>query len=82
MAWRAPQPDALLWLVLALFCAASATQDVAIDAYTIGLVARGEEGPANAVRIAAYRVGLLAAGGGLLLLPGRVGWPATCSGLA
>jgi PAT family beta-lactamase induction signal transducer AmpG len=77
MAWRAPQPDALLWLVLALFCAASATQDVAIDAYTIGLVARGEEGPANAVRIAAYRVGLLAAGGGLLLLPGRVGWPAT-----
>jgi PAT family beta-lactamase induction signal transducer AmpG len=77
MAGRAPQPDALLWLVLALFCAASATQDVAIDAYTIGLVARGEEGPANAVRIAAYRVGLLAAGGGLLLLPGRVGWPAT-----
>jgi PAT family beta-lactamase induction signal transducer AmpG len=77
MAWRAPQPDALLWLVLALFCAASATQDVAIDAYTIGLVARGEEGPANAVRIAAYRVGLLAAGGGLLLLPGRLGWPAT-----
>lgn len=77
MAWRAPQPDALLWLVLAVFCAASATQDVAIDAYTIGLVARGEEGPANAVRIAAYRVGLLAAGGGLLLLPSRVGWPAT-----
>ena len=77
MAWRAPQPDALLWLVLAVFCAASATQDVAIDAYTIGLVARGEEGPANAVRIAAYRVGLLAAGGGLLLLPSRAGWPAT-----
>jgi PAT family beta-lactamase induction signal transducer AmpG len=77
LAGRAPQPDALLWLALALFCAASATQDVAIDAYTIGLVARGEEGPANAVRIAAYRVGLLAAGGGLLLLPGRVGWPAT-----
>jgi PAT family beta-lactamase induction signal transducer AmpG len=77
LALRSPQPDALLWLVLAVFCAASATQDVAIDAYTIGLVARGEEGPANAVRIAAYRVGLLAAGGGLLLLPSRVGWPAT-----
>ncbi len=77
LARRGPEPDALLWLALAAFCAASATQDVAIDAYTIGLVERGEEGPANAARIAAYRVGLLAAGGGLLLLPGRIGWPAT-----
>jgi PAT family beta-lactamase induction signal transducer AmpG len=77
LAVRPAQPDAWLWLVLAAFCAASATQDVAIDAYTIGLVERGAEGPANAVRIAAYRVGVLAAGGGLLLLPGRVGWPAT-----
>jgi PAT family beta-lactamase induction signal transducer AmpG len=77
LAVRPAQPDAWLWLALAAFCAASATQDVAIDAYTIGLVERGAEGPANAVRIAAYRVGVLAAGGGLLLLPGRVGWPAT-----
>src|SRR3990172_2837005 len=41
MAWRAPQPGALLWLVLAVFCAASATQDVAIDAYTTRPRARG-----------------------------------------
>lgn len=27
-----------VWFALALFCAASATQDIAIDAYTIGLV--------------------------------------------
>ena len=66
-----------LWLVLAAFCLASATQDVAIDAYTIGLVDRGEEGPANSVRSAAYRVGSIAAGGGLLLLPAWIGWPAT-----
>ena len=45
----------------AVFCLASATQDIAIDAYTIGLVERGREGPANSVRITAYRVGLIAA---------------------
>ena len=66
-----------LWLALAACCLASATQDVAIDAYTIGLVDRGDEGPANSVRSAAYRVGAIAAGGGLLLLPAAIGWPAT-----
>src|SRR5262245_53621632 len=33
---------------LATYCIASATQDIAIDGYTIGLVDRGREGPANA----------------------------------
>ena len=61
------------WLAIGLFCLASATQDVAIDAYTIGLVDRGREGPANSVRITAYRVGLIAAGG-MLLLPRWIGW--------
>ena len=64
----------LAWLAIGLFCLASATQDVAIDAYTIGLVERGREGPANSVRITAYRVGLIAAGG-MLLLPRWIGWP-------
>jgi MFS family permease len=63
---------ALAWLALAVFCLASATQDVAIDAYTIGLVERGREGPANSVRITAYRAGLIAAGG-MLLLPRWIG---------
>jgi PAT family beta-lactamase induction signal transducer AmpG len=68
---------AALWIPLAVFCIASATQDVAIDAYTIGLIERGEEGPANSVRAAAYRAGLLGAGAGLLLLADPLGWPAT-----
>ena len=63
----------LAWLALGVFCLASATQDVAIDAYTIGLVERGREGPANSVRITAYRAGLIAAGG-MLLLPRWIGW--------
>jgi PAT family beta-lactamase induction signal transducer AmpG len=70
-------PAAAIWLALSLYCVASATQDIAIDAYTIGLVPRGQEGPANGVRIAAYRTAMLAGGGGLLLLPRWIGWPAT-----
>jgi PAT family beta-lactamase induction signal transducer AmpG len=75
MASTSAQPDPLLWTALVLFCLASATQDVAIDAYTIGLVDVGEEGPANSMRITAYRVALIAAGGGLVLVGGSLGWP-------
>ena len=62
---------------VAVVCFASATQDIAIDAYSIGLVGPGEEGPANAARVAAYRTALLLFGGGVLLLPGAIGWQAT-----
>jgi len=72
----------LAWATLIGFCVASATQDIAIDAYTIGLVPRGEEGPANSVRITAYRLALVSAGGPLLVLAGRVGWPAAFASAA
>lgn len=75
MATSDAQLDLLMWSALVTFCLASATQDVAIDAYTIGLVARGEEGPANSMRITAYRVAVIAAGGGLVVVGGTVGWP-------
>ena len=65
-----------LWLVLIALTCASATQDVAIDAYTIGLVSDGEEGDTNGVRVSAYRVALILTGGGLLLLSGQLGWTA------
>jgi PAT family beta-lactamase induction signal transducer AmpG len=55
--------DVFFWTVLIAFCVGSATQDIAIDAYTIGIVEHGEEGPANSARIIAYRIGLIAAGG-------------------
>ncbi len=63
-----------LWVVLIALTCASATQDIAIDAYTIGLVEDGEEGDTNGVRVSAYRVALIFAGGGLLLLRGWLGW--------
>lgn len=72
----------MLFLAVAAVCLASATQDIAIDAYSIGLVRAGEEGPANAVRVAAFRTALLVFGGGVLLLPRFVGWDGTHEALA
>jgi PAT family beta-lactamase induction signal transducer AmpG len=74
--------DFFFWALLIVFCIGSATQDIAIDAYTIGIVEHGEEGPANSARLIAYRIGVIAAGGGLLLLPGRIGWAGTFTAAA
>ncbi len=53
-------------IVAACFC--SATLDIAVDGYTIELLEPEEVGPANGVRVAAYRVALIMAGGGLVAL--------------
>ncbi len=64
----------LLFVLIAGFCAASATSDVAIDAYTIRLIEPGEEGPANSMRMGAYKIGSIL-GGGLLILIDPLGTP-------
>ena len=65
----------LLVLILVLaFTTLSATQDVAIDSYSVGLIAREEEGPANGVRASAYRVALVFVGGGLVFLAAALQW--------
>lgn len=69
-------PTPGLWALLFGLTIASATQDIAIDAYTIGLVARGEEGVANGVRVSAYRAALIVAGGGLVAVADVFGWTA------
>jgi PAT family beta-lactamase induction signal transducer AmpG len=71
-------PGEVGWALRALllaFTALSATQDVAVDAYTVGVVDRGREGTANSVRVSAYRVALIVGGGGLVVLAGRLRWP-------
>jgi PAT family beta-lactamase induction signal transducer AmpG len=65
------------WLVLAVMVTLSATQDIAIDAYTIEATSTAELGVANSVRIATYRVAMFTAGGLLIWLAGRTGWPAS-----
>jgi PAT family beta-lactamase induction signal transducer AmpG len=67
------------WIVLALILALtalSATQDVAIDSYSVALVRREEEGAANGVRASAYRVALVLVGGGLVFLAAVLEWNA------
>ncbi len=73
-----PPGEALttLWFLLLAIAVAGATQDIAIDAYTIELVDQKEMGPANGVRQTAYRGAVVTAGGILLWVAGRAGWPA------
>ncbi|MGH7525444.1 MAG: MFS transporter [Gemmatimonadales bacterium] len=62
------------WLLLVVMVTLSATQDIAIDAYTIEATSRQELGVANSVRIAAYRIAMFTAGGLLIWLAGRTDW--------
>ncbi|HRC84508.1 MAG TPA: hypothetical protein PK413_02730 [Thermoanaerobaculia bacterium] len=66
-----------LWVLLLLFVALSATQDLAIDAYAVDVATPRDSGPINGTRAAAYRVALIASGGGLLILADKtpLGWP-------
>ena len=68
---------AWFWLALAGICLASATQDIAADAYTIDILEEKELGPANGIRSAAYRVALITAGGVLVMLSEALGWSLT-----
>jgi len=68
---------ALFWLALCGICLASATQDIAADAYTIDILEEKELGPANGIRSASYRVALIASGGILVMLSDSMGWPFT-----
>lgn len=65
----------LLWLLL-IMASLSATQDIAIDAYTIELLDDKEMGPANGIRVMTYRIALIGAGGLLIAMAGLVGWKA------
>jgi PAT family beta-lactamase induction signal transducer AmpG len=71
---RAGQIGIGLWVILTLIVILSATQDVAIDAYTIQSTSTRELGVANSVRITLYRVAMLTAGGLLVWLAGRTSW--------
>jgi PAT family beta-lactamase induction signal transducer AmpG len=68
------QASVLLWLLLIALAVFSATQDIAIDAYTIELLDEEEMGPANGVRVSTYRVALIVAGGVFVAIAGLVGW--------
>jgi len=70
----AAHPSWALWAVLLLFTAASATQDIAIDAWAVDIAGPGETGAINGVRVSAARVAMLVGGGGMVSLAAVTGW--------
>ncbi len=65
-----------VWFAIGMFTLLSATNDIAIDGYTIEMLDKREMGLANGLRIAFYRVGMLAAGF-ILILSDYIGWSGT-----
>lgn len=62
---------ALFGVLVAFF---SASQDIVIDAYRIETLEETEQGAGAAAYVLGYRVGILAAGAGALLLADSLGW--------
>ena len=64
------------YVFLALLAIGSATQDIAVDAFTIRATPPSLLGPVNSIRVTAYRIALMVGGGALAALAGRAGWRA------
>lgn len=70
-----PQQQFILLAFVALLIAFfSATQDIAIDAYRTDVLHEAELGIGNALFTAAYRIGMIVAGGLALILASCYGW--------
>lgn len=70
-------PDTI-WVVGAIALAvafASATQDIAIDAYAVEVLRKDEQGAASGARTALYRAAMVVSGGAAITAAGRLGWP-------
>ena len=73
----ASRPDAI-WIIGSLTIAiafASATQDIAIDAYAVEVLRPEEQGAAVGARTAIYRAAMFVAGGLAITLAGLWSWP-------
>jgi PAT family beta-lactamase induction signal transducer AmpG len=70
----ASNPSYLMWGLLLLFTTASATQDIAVDAYAVDVATPETVGSINGTRVSAARVAMFAGGGGFLILADVTGW--------
>ena len=70
----ASDPSWMMWGLLLLFTTASATQDIAIDAYAVDVSTPKTVGSINGTRVSAARVALFVGGGGFLILADYTGW--------
>lgn len=71
------KPGVLLFSCMIGLAILSATQDIAIDAYSIEILEQREMGAANGIRVSTYRVALIIAGGLLVAIGGWIGWNIT-----
>lgn len=62
----------VFWAALVAF--ASATQDIAVDAYRTEILEDDQLGAGAAVLVFGYRVAMVTSGGGALILAGTLGW--------
>ncbi|MCR4301348.1 MAG: MFS transporter [Sulfuricaulis sp.] len=84
MGGAALRPETL-WIIGSLTLAiafASASQDIAIDAYAVEVLEPDEQGVAVGARIAIYRAAMFVAGGLTITLAGLWSWPAMFTILA
>ena len=70
----------VLWAVVIAF--ASATQDIALDAYRTEILEPEKFGAGAAALVYGYRVAMLTSGGGALIIAGQVGWGAAYGAMA
>jgi PAT family beta-lactamase induction signal transducer AmpG len=73
------------WVVGALAMAvafSAATQDIAIDAYSVEVLRKEEQGIAVGAKVALYRAAMFIAGSAAITLAGRVSWKWVVIGLA
>jgi PAT family beta-lactamase induction signal transducer AmpG len=69
-----PTGGALFWMLVTALALASATQDLAVDAFTIQVTPPSLLGPVNSTRVTAYRVAIICAGGGMAALAAWITW--------
>jgi PAT family beta-lactamase induction signal transducer AmpG len=81
----ANDPKAALWttaLLTIAVAAASATQDIVIDAWRVEMLEESQQGAGAAAIIFGYRIGMLASGAGALYLASFVDWFTTYAAMA
>ena len=77
-----PEAIGVVGAVAFAIAIASASQDIAIDAYAVEVLRKEEQGAAVGARLAFYRAAMLVSGGVAITLAARIGWPAVNALLA
>ncbi|HEY4223267.1 MAG TPA: MFS transporter, partial [Myxococcota bacterium] len=76
--------SAIIVMAVGLFImnALAATQDIATDGLAVDVLSSEERGAGNGVQVAAYRIGMIIGGGGLVKVFAATGWHTTFLAMA